>query len=90
MPDVPLPQIEADSTDSEALADIIWFIKGRLTACQDRGTSAELGERHIEALRRFRVSLQAMSEIRHRAMAAEHREKLAQHFASVAKKGKAK
>ncbi len=37
------------------LADIIWFIKGRQSACQDRGANSELDARHIEALRLFRI-----------------------------------
>jgi hypothetical protein len=85
----PLPQIGVSSTDSDLLADIIWFIKGRMSALADQGRNCELGADHIDALRRFRLALPVMGEIRHRADAAEHREKLAKHFASLRKKGKA-
>lgn len=85
-----MPTIEANYSDREFLADIIWFIKGRLSACQDRGTTCELDHAHIEALRRFRLSYNTMNEIRERAVAAENREKLAAHFASLPKSKKGK
>jgi hypothetical protein len=56
------PRIEATDADCEALADIIWFIKGRLSVYRDRDASAELDGSHVEALRRFRLSFQAMKE----------------------------
>lgn len=46
---------ELTQMDCDALADIIWFIKGRMSACQDRGVSCELESRHIESLRLFRL-----------------------------------
>jgi len=89
MADRPMPTLEANYSDREFLADIIWFIKGRMSACQDRNATCELDHAHIEALRRFRLSYDTMNEIRERAVAAEGREKLASHFASLpkAKKG---
>lgn len=86
----PLPKVEATQDDSEALADIIWFIKGRMSALDDQGRICELDVRHLEALRRFRASLHAMDEIRHRADAAEHREMLAKHFKGEALKPRRK
>lgn len=40
--------------ECEALADIIWFIKGRASANHDKGNWPELGHEHVEALRKFR------------------------------------
>jgi hypothetical protein len=82
----PLPVIEATEDDSEALADVIWFIKGRMSALDDLGRRCELDNRHLEALRRFRVSLPHMQELRHRAEAAEKRANLAEHYMSQPKK----
>lgn len=81
-----LPAIEATEADSEALADIIWFIKGRMSVLEDQGRYCELDGNHLEALRRFRVSLPRMQELRHRAEVAEKRANLAEHYMSQPKK----
>lgn len=83
MADAPLPVLEAGGIEGGRLADIIWFIHGRMSA-----GCGELGTEHIEALRRFRCDRQKIAELRHRCVAAEHREMLANHFASLPKKGK--
>ncbi len=83
MSDTPFPGFEANETDRDALADIIWFIKGRMSA-----GCGELGTNHIEALRRFRCDHPKIADLRHRCHSAEQREKIAAHFASLPKKGK--
>lgn len=79
----PFPGFEANESDRDALADIIWFIKGRMSAYKDRDDRCELGQDHIEAMRRFRCDHPKIAELRHRCHAAEHREKLREHFASI-------
>ena len=78
-----VPPIEATESDSDALADIIWFINGRMSALADQGRSFELDGRHVDALRRFRVSLPNMHALRQRAEAAEKRANLAEHYMSI-------
>ena len=80
MADAPLPVLEAGEVESDRLTDIIWFIHGRMSA-----GCGELGTEHIEALRRFHRDRNKIDELRHRCHAAEHREMLAKHFASLAK-----
>lgn len=88
MADTTFVGFEATEADSEALADIIWFIKCRLSACADQGRSCELDSRHLEALRRFRCDMPKRDELRNRCHAAEQREKLTKHFAALPKKCK--
>lgn len=56
--------------DADMLADLIWFIKGYLTATDDRKF---FGEEHTEALRKARVN--ALVDIETRERAAKNRRK---------------
>ena len=85
-----VPPIEATESDSDALADIIWFINGRMSALADQGRSFELDGRHVDALRRFRVSLPNMHALRQRAESAEKRADLADHWMNKHRQAKAK
>ena len=46
-------------TDQENLADIIWWIKGNMSA---KGTQADFCLDHIESLRKARVILKELNE----------------------------
>jgi len=51
-----VPQDKLTQDDSDRLADIIWWIKGRNAAAKDGDGYFELGHEHIESLRRFRIA----------------------------------
>lgn len=81
----PFPVFEANEIDRDALADIIWFIKGRMSAYKDRDERCEMGQDHIESLRRFRCDHPKISELLQRCHDAERREAVRDHFAKMAK-----
>lgn len=63
--------IEATDADSELLADIIWFIKGRQSAMRDKDERCELDSSHVEALRKFRALFQDMRQMQNKLQEAE-------------------
>lgn len=63
--------IEATDADSELLADIIWFIKGRQSAMRDKDERCELDSSHVEALRKFRALFHDMRQMQNKLQEAE-------------------
>jgi len=63
---------EATQEHSDALADILWFIKGRMSACSDQGRICELGATHISASEAFRRDLPKIHHLKVRCIAAEY------------------
>jgi len=63
---------EATQEHSDALADILWFIKGRMSALSDAGRICELGVAHISAIEAFRSDLPKIDHLKIRCIAAEY------------------
>lgn len=59
--------INVTQSDSDLLADVLWFLKGRQSACNDRNETDHIGFHHLEAIRKFRESFDSIASCVHDA-----------------------